>query len=136
MAIESTSFNENWLAKSRRWIQAHPCWTLTAVVLAVLGPYLGKPFNIDDPLFIWAAHQIQAHPADPYGFHVEWGWTQFPMWKVTENPPLACYYLTLVAGIAGWSEVVIHTAFLAPVLAVVLGTYRLARHCCHSVFKI
>ena len=108
----------------------HPYWTLTLVMLVVLGPFLTKPFNIDDPLFIWAAQNIQAHPTDPYGFQVEWGWTQFSMWKVTENPPLVCYYLALAAGVFGWSELALHTALLVPVLAAVLGTYRLARHFC------
>ena len=116
--------------KIRRWLELHPYGALTLAVLAALGPFLTKPFNIDDPLFIWAAHQIQAHPADPYGFNVEWGWRSFPMWKVTENPPLACYYLAGAAGILGWSEWALHFAFLFPAIAVVLGTYRLACHFC------
>ncbi len=41
----------------------HPEWTALALVtVAALVPFIGKPFNMDDPLFIWAAHQIQAHP--------------------------------------------------------------------------
>jgi hypothetical protein len=98
--------------------------------VVVLGPFLAKPFNMDDPLFLMAARHIQAHPADPYGFKVEWGWREFPMWRVTENPPLACYYLALAAIFAGWSELGLHTAMLVPALAAVLGTYRLARNFC------
>src|SRR6266705_5355652 len=116
--------------KIRRWSAAHPNWTLVLLVLGALVPFLGKPFNLDDPLFIWAAHQIQLHLGNPYGFNVEWGWTQFPMWKVTENPPLACYYIALAAGIFGWSEVALHFAFLLPAILGILGTYRLARHFC------
>ncbi len=52
------------------------------------------------------------------------------MWRVTENPPLASYYLALAAGIFGWSEIALHFAFLLPALAVILGTHRLARHFC------
>ena len=74
------------------------------VVLAALGPFLAKPFNIDDPLFIWTARQIQAHPGNPYGFTVNWYGSVDPMWNVTANPPLAGYYLALAAGIFGWSE--------------------------------
>ncbi len=118
--------------KILRWLELHPYWALTLAVLAALGPFLTKPFNIDDPLFIWAAHQIQAHPADPYGFNVEWGWRSFPMWKVTENPPLACYYLAGAAGILGWSEWALHFAFLFPAIALILGTYRLACHFCQQ----
>lgn len=110
----------------------HPYWTLALVTAAALLPFLAKPFNIDDPLFLWAARQIQAHPGDPYGFNVEWGFREFPMSHVTENPPLACYYLALVAGVFGWSEIGLHLAFLLPAIAVILGTYRLAQHLCRS----
>jgi len=110
----------------------HPHWTLVLVTVAALLPFLAKPFNIDDPLFVWAARQIHGHPGNPYGFNVEWGFKEFPMAKVTENPPLACYYLALAAGIFGWNEAGLHFAFLLPAIAVILGTYRLARHFCRS----
>jgi len=116
--------------KIRRWISLHPNWTLTFVTLAVLAPFLAKPFNIDDPLFIWVARQIYLHPGDPYGFDVNWAQTVFPMWNVTDNPPLACYYLALSAGIFGWSEIGLHFAFLLPAIAVILGTHRLAKKFC------
>ncbi len=119
-----------WISRIQRWTIQHPRWALTLIALAVLAPFLGKPFNIDDPLFIWAAQHIQAQPGNPYNFPVEWGWTQFPMWKVTENPPLICYYLALVGSIFGWSEFALHTALLLPVIAVLLGTHRLAGNFC------
>ena len=50
---------------------------------------------------------------------------------MTENPPLASYYLALAAGVFGWSEMALHFAFLLPALAAVLGTHRLARRFCH-----
>jgi 4-amino-4-deoxy-L-arabinose transferase-like glycosyltransferase len=116
----------------RHWIKSHPRCVLAIATIGALLPFLGKPFNMDDPLFLWAAHQIHAHPANPYGFNVEWDWRQAPMWKVTENPPLTCYYLALASAILGWSEVALHFAFLLPALAVILGTYRLARRFCSS----
>jgi 4-amino-4-deoxy-L-arabinose transferase-like glycosyltransferase len=120
------------LETTRRWLTAHPNWALTFVTLAVLAPFLAKPFNIDDPLFIWGARQIYLHPGDPYGFDANWAQTVFPMWNVMDNPPLACYYLALGAGFLGWSEIGLHLAFLLPALAVVLGTRRLAgRFCRH-----
>jgi 4-amino-4-deoxy-L-arabinose transferase-like glycosyltransferase len=118
------------LDKIKRWIAGHPYYFLTLVTLAVLAPFLAKPFNIDDPLFIWAAKQIRAHPTNPYGFNVEWGWTAVPMWKVTQNPPLACYFIALASVAFGWSEMALHLAFLLPAMAVILGTYRLAKNFC------
>jgi 4-amino-4-deoxy-L-arabinose transferase-like glycosyltransferase len=116
--------------KTRQWVAAHPNWTLALVVFAALGPFLAKPFNMDDPLFIWTARQIHAHPWNPYGFNANWYGSPWPMWNVTENPPLASYYLALAAGVLGWSEMALHGAFLLPALAVILGTYRLARRFC------
>ena len=95
-------------------------------------PFLAKPFNVDDPLFLWAAKQIHAHPGNPYGFNVEWGFREFPMAKVTENPPLACYYLALAAGVFGWNEIGLHFAFLLPAIAAIIGTYQVARRLCQS----
>lgn len=116
--------------KIRRWTALHPNWTLTFITLAALAPFLAKPFNIDDPLFIWVAHQIKAHPLNPYGFTVNWFGTVTPMWIATENPPVACYYMAFAAAILGWSEVALHFAFLLPAIAVVLGTHRLAQKFC------
>lgn len=108
----------------------HPQWTLALLTMALLLPFVGKPVNMDDPLFIMAAHQIQSHPGSPYGFNVEWSWHTLPMWKATENPPLASYYMALAAACMGWSEIALHLAFLVPALAAILGTFRLARHLC------
>jgi hypothetical protein len=45
---------------------------LIAATTACLLPFVGKSFNIDDPLFVWTAKQIVRHPIDPYGFPVVW----------------------------------------------------------------
>src|ERR1700739_4459884 len=102
--------------KIRRWADRHPYGTLIFLTLAALCPFLTKPFNIDDPLFLWSAKHILAHPLDPFGFNVEWGWTQFPMFQVTENPPLVCYYLALAGWFFGWGETGLPLAFLLPAL--------------------
>lgn len=117
---------------AQRWFLSRPQLTLTLAVLAVLGPFLSKAFNIDDPLFLWAARQIQGHPANPYGFDLNWYGYLSPMWEVTKNPPLSCYFLAAAAAILGWSEVALHFAFLLPAVAVILGTYRLARRWCQK----
>ena len=113
-------------SKAFVWLLSRPRLVLILAVLAALGPFLNKPFNIDDPLFLWAARQIQHHPLNPYGFEVNWYGFPMPMWEVTKNPPLACYFLALAAAALGWSEVALHAACLLPAVAVILGTYRLA----------
>jgi 4-amino-4-deoxy-L-arabinose transferase-like glycosyltransferase len=114
-----------------RWFASRPKLTLALAVLAALSPFLHKPFNVDDPLFLWAARQIQSHPLDPYGFNVNWYGGVEPMWEVTQNPPLAAYFLALGAAVLGWSERVLHFVFLLPAVAAILGTHRLACHFCN-----
>jgi 4-amino-4-deoxy-L-arabinose transferase-like glycosyltransferase len=130
MATPTWRFGREKLNKIRRWPALYPYWTLALVVLAALVPFLARPFNIDEPLFIWTARQIQMHPGNPYGFNVNWYGTAMPMSVVTKNPPLACYYLALAAKLFGWSEAGLHAAFLLPALAAIWGTYRLARRLC------
>jgi hypothetical protein len=99
---------------------------LLAAVVGLLVPFCNKPFNLDDPLFVWTARQIHAHPADPYGFPVNWYGTEMPMAQVMQNPPLAAYYLAGAATVLGGSARALHLAMLLPALAVIWGTYRLA----------
>jgi hypothetical protein len=73
------------------WLADHPRWTLTLLMFAVLGPLLAKPFNIDDPLFIWLARHVRDHPGNFFDFTVNWYGFTSPMWAVTENPPGAGY---------------------------------------------
>jgi 4-amino-4-deoxy-L-arabinose transferase-like glycosyltransferase len=109
------------------WTSLHSYLLLGLTTLACLLPFSSKAFHIDDPLFVWTAQQIVHHPFDPYGFHMVWYVTDMPMSAITKNPPLACYYGGLIGIAAGWSEPAWHLAFLLPALAVVLGTYRLAK---------
>ncbi len=101
---------------------------LTSATFLCLLPFIGKAFNVDDPLFIWSAQQIARHPLNPYGFQLIWYWSSMPMAEVTKNPPLACYYVAAIGAIAGLSEWALHLGFLLPTLAMVLGTNRLAHH--------
>jgi hypothetical protein len=105
---------------------------LAAAVLACLVPFSGKPFNIDDTLFIYEARQIAQHPLDPFGFKVNWYLDAIPMAYETRNPPLASYYSAAAAVFVGWSERALHLAFLLPALATIWGTYRLAQRLTNS----
>jgi 4-amino-4-deoxy-L-arabinose transferase-like glycosyltransferase len=96
-------------------------------VIAALAPFLNKAFHIDDPLFLWMAQQVSQHPADPYGFSVNWYVTAMPVFSVMQNPPLNAYYMALAASFLGWSELAMHGAFLIPAVLAVLGTFLLAQ---------
>jgi 4-amino-4-deoxy-L-arabinose transferase-like glycosyltransferase len=103
---------------------------LALLVSMLVLPFIGKAFNIDDPLFIWTAQHIQANPGNPYGFSVNWyGWDR-PMSIINKNPPLASYYIALAASVFGWSESALHLTFLLPALAVAIGMYLIARRFC------
>ena len=99
----------------------------TIAVIAALAPFLNKAFHLDDPLFLWMAHQVSQHLSDPYGFSVNWYDSAKPMFSVMQNPPLNAYYLALAASFLGWSELALHGAFLVPAVAAVLGTFFLAQ---------
>jgi hypothetical protein len=103
---------------------------LTVLTLACLLPFIGKAFHIDDPLFVWCAHHIQSNPFDFYGFKVNWDGAEAPMSAVTQNPPLAAYYMAVAGSLFGWNEAILHAWFLLPALALVLGTWFLARSFC------
>jgi 4-amino-4-deoxy-L-arabinose transferase-like glycosyltransferase len=115
-----------WIA----WLAKRPAWLLALATLVTLLPFAGKPFHIDDPLFVWVAQHIQSHPANPYGFNVNWYGYASPVWDITKNPPLECYYLAVIGSLFGWSELALHAALLLPAVAVVLGSYRLAVRFC------
>ncbi len=43
-----------------------------ALAFVLLVPFINKAYTIDDPLFLRAAQQIEKHPADFYGFRINW----------------------------------------------------------------
>jgi 4-amino-4-deoxy-L-arabinose transferase-like glycosyltransferase len=103
---------------------------LVAITTVCLFPFVGKAFNIDDPLFIWAAKNIQMSPLDPYGFNVNWYGIEMPMSNVNKNPPIVSYYMAIVGFFFGLNEVTLHIAFLLPAIAVIIGTFLIACHFC------
>ena len=103
---------------------------LSGLTLAVLVPFLNKAYDIDDPLFLWMGQQIIRSPFDPYGGTVHWSSLAQPMWVAMQNPPFCSYYIAAIGSFAGFGEVVMHSAFLLPALAAVLGTFALAKRLC------
>ncbi len=109
-----------------------PVLIITIITIASLLPFITKAFNVDEPLFLWTAQQIQINPLDFYGFKVNWYGTEADMSSINKNPPLVSYYIALITSLFGWKETVIHTFFIIPAVALSLGTYFLARSFCSS----
>jgi hypothetical protein len=107
-----------------------PLLVLTLLLGVCLAPFINKAIHIDDPLFVWSAQWVPSHPVDFYGFRVNWYGSSQLMAEVNNNPPLASFYLALVGSVLGWSEPVLHLAFLLPALAAVWGMFFLARSFC------
>jgi len=105
----------------------HALMVIAAATLAMLIPFIGKAFQIDDPLFIWSAQHIVKSPADFYGFDVNWYGSSARMYDVMQNPPLTSYYLAVAGTLLGWGEIALHFAFLIPALAAVVGVWQVAR---------
>lgn len=103
---------------------------LVFITTMLLLPFVNKAFHADDPLFIWVARQIQSHPFDPFGFGVNWYYHNEAVFRVTKNPPLTSYFIALIGSLLGWKEMMIHIAFMFPAIAVVLGTFFIARKLC------
>src|SRR5580704_5028366 len=113
--------------ETKRWTSLHSYMLLAVLTLLCLLPYCDEAFRVDDSLFVWAGKQIIQHPSDPYGFSVFWYAEPNPMSEVTENPPIAAYYIAAVARTFGWSERALHLSFLLPALIVILGTHYLGQ---------
>lgn len=93
----------------------------------LLAPFLDKPFNIDDTLFVRAARQIRLDPLRPYDFAINWETRSEPMWNVTANPPLTAYVLAAAFSIGGETESAAHAALLPFAMASASLVYWLAR---------
>ena len=99
---------------------------VVAVTVAALLPFIGKAFNMDDPLFLWAAKHIITDPLNFYGFNVNWYGYMALMSEVMKNPPLGSYFIAVAAMLGGWGERALHLFFLLPAVAASTGTYMLA----------
>ncbi len=125
-----STLRQNYISPARDawYLQGWSSYSLLlAATLLCLLPFSGRAFSTDDPLFIWTAQHIVQQPLNPYGFEVNWNKSAAAMSEVTQNPPLASYYMAGAARVVGWSERALHLAFFLPTIALVLGVYRLAK---------
>jgi hypothetical protein len=114
----------------KSWISEHPRFVIGVILAGCLGPFINKAIHVDDALFVWAAEWIQKHPANFYGFGVNWWASTVPMWVANWNPPLMSYFLAGVAALFGWHEIVLHLACLVVAFTAAAGIYSLAQMWC------
>jgi hypothetical protein len=114
----------------KSWISAHPLRRDWVHPGCCLGPFINKAIHTDDVLFVWTGEWIQKHPADFFGFKVNWWVSAIPMWVANYNPPLMSYFLAGVASLFGWNEIVLHLACLAVAFMAAMGIYSLAQMWC------
>jgi len=114
----------------KSWVTAHPRVVIGFILVVCLGPFLNKAIHTDDVLFVWSAEWIQKHPADFFGFKINWWMSAIPMWVANYNPPLMSYFLAGAASVFGWSEIALHFAGLIIAITAALGIYSLARMWC------
>jgi len=101
------------------------------VMLALgLGPFLNQAIQTDDTLFVWTAQWIQKHPADFFGFSVNWWGSAIPMWAANYNPPLLSYLLAGAGTLFNWHEAGLHLVSLLIAFAAAGGIFALARMWC------
>jgi 4-amino-4-deoxy-L-arabinose transferase-like glycosyltransferase len=115
----------------KSWISEHPRFVIGVMLVGCLAPFINKAIHADDPLFVWTAQWIQHHPADFYGFKVNWWVSTVPMWVANWNPPLMSYFLAGMASLFGWNEIVLHLACLGVAFAAATGIYTLAKMWCN-----
>ncbi len=114
----------------KSWISAHPRVVIGLLLALCLGPFINKAIHTDDVLFVWTGQWIEKHPADFFGFQVNWWASAIPMWAANYNPPLMSYFLAGAASLFGWSEIVLHLSCLAVAFMAALGIYSLAQMWC------
>jgi hypothetical protein len=87
-------------------------WWVALFALVPLLPFVTKAVSIDAPVFIAVAHQINAHPLDPFGFQMIWDPTSPNAWLFNRNPPLLSYYLAPWIRLFGDVDTWLHVAML------------------------
>lgn len=63
---------------------------LSVLTVAVLAPFINKPFNVDDVFYLKMAEQIIKNPLEPYSFYINWSGITQRVWESRETTPSVC----------------------------------------------
>jgi len=99
---------------------------VSILLLGIMLPFLGKPFQADDIFYIETAKAIVQDPFRPFSFMINWGDVPASGFGVL-NPPLFSYFLAPVWAKWGGSEVPLHLVALLFAFSAVLSFYFLCR---------
>jgi 4-amino-4-deoxy-L-arabinose transferase-like glycosyltransferase len=102
---------------------------LGVVVLALLLPFINKPFNVDDPFYLKVAQQIIKDPLHPYSFAINWSGELRDVWQKREAtfPPLVPFYIAAIVKFFGEKEWVLHLFFLVFPFTAAVAMYSLSK---------
>lgn len=99
-----------------------------ALLVAALLPWLGKPYHVDDPVFLTIADHIRADPtAHPYAVRLNWTGRELPVGEFMGSPPLFPYYLAAVRALGPDAEWWTHLGMLPLALLGLHAVRRLGR---------
>ncbi|HEX5034695.1 MAG TPA: glycosyltransferase family 39 protein, partial [bacterium] len=116
------------MAFLRKYADLFVCLGLGLFSLAIILPFLGHAFHIDEALFLRISRQIQEHPFQPYDFHYLWNSFHEPMHQIAAFPPLFPYYLAAVAWPSRFpSEWLIHLSLIPFAMAALIAIYFLCQ---------
>src|SRR5262245_4465056 len=89
-------------------------WFLCASMLWIVIqlPFDSGAFRIDEPYHLKAAEHVQARPADPYGFYINWNGTPEWAFHTYASPPLVPEWLAMWSRIFPRNEFSLHASML------------------------
>lgn len=127
-AADAPATNEDDVGVLARLPLAATAWVALPAVLvsvAVLVPFLGKAFTIDDPLFMLQAQRALDAPFHSSGFEFAWDGRTTRFSQIQANGPVMAWLL-IPAVLAGGSEVVAHLVSLVALCVALFATASLA----------
>ena len=95
--------------------------------LTITLPFLNQALHIDDQVFLMGADIIARTPLRPHTARVDLFGDQIPWIRANQHPPGLPYYLALVRGLTGSSEVALHLWMLPFLALFALATWKLAQ---------
>jgi Dolichyl-phosphate-mannose-protein mannosyltransferase len=101
---------------------------VAAATVALTLPFIGKPFQIDDDIYLQGAEQILRSPLHPLSGTMRIFGELMPTYRFTQHPPGLSYFMAAVKLLSGRAdEPTLHLSFLAFSVSAMLALYALSR---------